>query len=280
VLYASLSRDRRERYARQLVLPELGPSGQAALAEARVLVVGAGGLGTPAIAYLAGVGLGALEIVDPGRVGRADLHRQILFGDADIGAPKAAVAAAHARDVDPDLEVVARDTAFTPDNGRRLVRDVDVVLDATDNPASRYLVSDACVLEDRPSVFGAVSRLEGQVAPLVGGGAPCYRCLHPEPPAPGSVPSCAETGIVGPAAGVIGSWMALEAIRWIVGGFGDDPPHGLMHLDLARWTVQRVRLDRRADCPICGDAPSIRDLVLEEAACLAGEPYPGPLASG
>lgn len=276
MLYAALPKERRERFARQLVLPELGPAGQAALAQARVLVVGAGGLGAPAIAYLAGAGFGALEIVDSGRVSRADLHRQILYRDDDVGRGKAELAAERARAVDPELEVVAHATAFTPDSGRALVRRADVVLDATDNPATRYLVSDACVLEGRPEVFGAVSRLEGQVARLVGDDVPCYRCLHPEPPAPNSVPSCAEAGILGPAAGVIGAWMALEAIR-TVAGLGGPAPEGLLHLDLATWTVQRVRLGRRPSCPICGEAPVIHALQLETAACLAGEPYPGPM---
>ena len=276
MLYAALPKERRERFARQLVLPELGPAGQAALAEARVTVIGAGGLGAPAIAYLAGAGFGALEIVDPGTVSRADLHRQILYRDADVGRAKADLAAERARAVDPELEVVAHATAFTPDTGRELVRRADVVLDATDNPASRYLVSDACVLEGRPEVFGAVSRLEGQVARLVGDDVPCYRCLHPEPPPPDSVPSCAEAGILGPAAGVIGAWMALEAIR-TVAGLGGPAPEGLLHLDLASWTIQRVRLGRRPSCPICGDAPAIHELALEAAACLAGEPYPGPM---
>lgn len=280
MLHASLPHERRERFARHLVLNELGPAGQAALSRARVLVVGAGGLGAPAIAYLAGAGLGGLEIVDPGVVARSDLHRQILYGDGDVGAAKADVAAARARAVDPELQVTVHAVPFTPDTGRALVRGVDVVLDATDNPASRYLISDACVLEVRPAVFGAVSRLEGQVARLAGRDAPCYRCLHPEPPAPDSIPSCAEAGVLGPAAGVIGSWMALEAIRIVAGGLGVDAPEGLLHLDLATWTVQRVRLGRRPDCPICGREPTLTELRLESAACLAGEPYPGPLASG
>lgn len=280
MLHATLPRERRERFARQLVLSEFGPAGQAALADAHVTVVGAGGLGAPAIAYLAGVGLGTLEIIDPGIVQRADLHRQILYRDADIGTPKADLAAERARSVDPKLDVIAHALPFTAENGRQQVRSADVVLDATDNPASRYLVSDACVLERRPAIFGAVSRIEGQVARLAGGDGPCYRCLHPVPPAPDSIPSCAEAGILGPVAGIIGSWMALEAIREVTGGFGGDRPEGLLHIDFATWTVQRVRLGRRLECPICGAQPTITELELDAAACLAGEPYPGPLATG
>ena len=273
MLHASFPEHRRKRFARQLVLPELGPAGQAALGRASALIVGAGGLGSPAIAYLAGAGLRRLTIVDPGRVELADLHRQILFGDADVGRAKAEAAAERARAVDPELDVVARVEAFGEADGRALARGHDVILDASDNPATRYLVSDACVLEGRPLVFGAVSRLEGQVARLVADGAPCYRCLYPEAPPPDAIPSCAEAGVAGPAAGVIGAWMALEAIRQVA-GLGGAAPEGLLHLDLANWLQQRVRIARRPDCAACGTTPTIRELRLDPAACRAGEPYP------
>ena len=285
--HASFAPERRERFARHLVLPEIGPEGQAALADARVLVVGVGGLGAPVTAYLAGAGLGGLTLVDGGEVRRADLHRQILYREADVGWPKVEVAAARAREVDAALHVEPHATLFTPDTGRDLVRGHDVVIDATDNPATRYLVSDACVLEDVPLVFGSVSRLEGQVARLVrdrtaedgadgngGRRAPCYRCLHPTAPPPDSVPSCAEAGVAGPAAGVIGSWMALEALR-LAAGTMPAAPEGLLHLDLGTWTTQRVRIGPRPDCAICGTDPTIDTLVLDEAACLSGDGYPG-----
>lgn len=279
MLHAQLPPDRRRRFARHLVLPEIGPDGQAALGRASVLVVGAGGLGSPALAYLAGAGLARVTIVDPGRVSLNDLHRQILFGSDDVGRGKADAAAARVRSVDPETAVVALADTFGEGNGRALVRDHDVVLDASDNPATRYLVSDACVLERRALVFGAVARLEGQIARLVANGAPCYRCLHPEPPAPDTIPSCAEAGVLGPAAGVIGSWMALEAVRTIA-GLGGPAPDGLLHLDLGTWLQQRVRVARRRDCAACGDAPTVRELRLDRAACLAGEPYPGAFPRG
>lgn len=281
-LHASLPPDRRDRFARHLVLPEIGPEGQAALGAASVLVVGVGGLGAPVVAYLAGAGLGRLTLVEPGEVRRSDLHRQILYRDADVGWPKGEVAAARAREVDPELHVLVHATVFAPENGRDLVRGHDVVIDATDNPATRYLVSDACVLEDVPLVFGSVSRVEGQVARLVRDRgedgswrrAACYRCLHPESPPPGSIPSCAEAGVIGPAAGVMGAWMALEALR-VVTGTLPVAPQGLLHLDLGTWMTQRVAVGRRRDCAACGDAPSIRELVLDEAACLSGDRFPG-----
>ncbi len=281
-LHANLPPERRERFARHLVLPEVGPEGQAALSKASVLVVGVGGLGAPAVAYLAGAGLGRLTLVEPGEVRRSDLHRQILYREEDVGWPKVEVAAARAREVDPELHVLAQATVFSPDNGRELVRGHDVVIDATDNPATRYLVSDACVLEDVPLVFGSVSRVEGQVARLVRDRgedgawrrAPCYRCLHPESPPAGSIPSCAEAGIIGPAAGVMGAWMALEAMR-VVTGTLPATPLGLLHLDLGTWMTQRVAVDRRPSCAACGDAPTIDRLVLDEAACLSGDPFPG-----
>lgn len=279
MLHASFPERRRKRFARQLVLPELGPAGQAALGRSSALVVGAGGLGSPAIAYLAGAGLKRLTIVDPDRVALADLHRQILFGDADVGRAKAEAAAERAAAVDPELSVAARVETFGETNGRALAREHDVVLDASDNPATRYLVSDACVLEGRPLVFGAVSRLEGQVARLVADGAPCYRCLNPEPPPPDAIPSCAEAGVLGPAAGVIGAWMALEAIRQLA-GLGGVAPDGLVHLDLGHWLQQRVRVSRRRDCAVCGEAPTVRELRLDAAACRAGEPYPGSSTEG
>ncbi|MDR9390494.1 MAG: HesA/MoeB/ThiF family protein [Trueperaceae bacterium] len=281
--HASFGSERRERFARHLVLPELGPEGQAALAEARILVVGLGGLGAPVTAYLAGSGLAGLTLVDGGEVRRADLHRQILYREADLGAPKVDVAAARAREVDGALHVTPHATTFGPDTGRDLVRGHDVVIDATDNPATRYLVSDACVLEDVPLVFGSVSRLEGQVARLVRDRsehgadwrrAPCYRCLHPTAPPPDSIPSCAEAGVAGPAAGVIGSWMALEALR-LAAGTVPAAPEGLLHLDLGTWTTQRIRIGPQPGCAICGTSPTIDALHLDAQACLAGDGYPG-----
>jgi len=282
ILHSQFAPEQRERFARQLVLPEWGPEAQAALANTSMLVVGVGGLGAPVVSYLAGVGLGRLTLVDPGTVRRADLHRQILYRTEDIGKPKVEVAARHVQAVDPNVAVTTHTTTFRPENGLELVRGHDVVIDATDNPASRYLVSDACVLEGTPLVFGAVSRLEGQVARLVRDRspeghlqpAPCYRCLHPAAPPPDSVPSCAEAGILGPAAGVIGAWIAIEALR-IASGTLPEAPQALLHLDLGQWRTQRIQVERNRSCAACGEQPVIRELVLDEAACLSGDPFPG-----
>lgn len=272
--FSSFSEPDRARYARQLVLPELGPDGQAALMRASVLVVGAGGLGAPLLAYLAGAGVGTLTVMDPGTVEVADLHRQTLYTNRDVGRPKAVVAAERLRATAGTVAIRGVTAAFAPGDARERVRPHDVVVDASDNPATRYLVSDACVLEARPLVFGAVSRLEGQVAVLAGGREPCYRCLHPAPPPPRSVPGCAETGVAGPVAGVVGSLMAFEAMDLIT-EMAPGRPGGLLHLDLGTGRSQRVRVGRRPDCAICGAAPTLHEVLLNEEACRAGEPYPG-----
>lgn len=273
-LFSSFGETDRARFARQLVLPELGPDGQAALARGSVLIIGAGGLGSPLAHYLAGAGIGRLTIMDPARVALADLHRQTLYGQRDLDASKASAAVRRLREIGGPTVVSGVSSAFRASDARERVRAHDVVVDASDNPATRYLVSDACVLEARPLVFGAVSRLEGQLAVLAGEGEPCYRCLHPEPPPPDSVPACAEVGVLGPVAGVLGSLMAFETMRLLT-GMAPDRPRGLLHLDLAFGRSQLVRVPKRDDCPVCGLAPTIREVRLDEAACRAGEPYPG-----
>lgn len=275
VTHASFGREDRERYARQLVLPELGPRGQAALARGSVLVIGAGGLGSPVLDSLARAGVGTLRVMDPAEVSRADLSRQGLYVDADVGRPKVEVAAARLRAANPAPDVQADARTFTESGARDTVAAFDVTVDASDNLATRYLVSDACVLAGRPLVFGSVTGLEGQLARLAGGSEPCYRCLFPDPPAPADVPSCAEAGVLGPVAGIVGAWMALEAIRTLA-GFEAEPPRGLLHVDAAAWRVQRVRISRRRACAVCGEAPTIDTVRLERSALQAGDPYPGP----
>lgn len=273
-LFAALPADVRRRFARQLVLPELGPGGQQALLRASLLLVGVGGLGTPVASYLVRAGIGRLTILDPGMVDEPDLHRQTLYLEHDLGHGKASTAAARLLEIGGPTRVEGFAAAFAPGDARERVRDHDLVVDASDNPATRYLVSDACVLESRPLVFGAVSRLEGQVAVLAGGSEPCYRCLHPEPPPADAVPGCAEAGVLGPVAGVVGSLMAFESICLLAGVPRADR-RGLLHLDLGRGVNLRVSVARRPGCVACGSAATMREVRLDEAACRVGEPYPG-----
>jgi len=224
----SLSSEEVERYARQIVLRGVGGPGQQKLKAARVLVVGAGGLGSPALMYLAGAGAGALGIVDDDVVALSNLHRQVIHGSGEIGAPKTASAAAAIRRLNPHVAVEAIALRLDDKNARALVGRFDVVLDGSDNFATRYALSDACYHERRPLVSGALGEFDGTLTTLKpyergaeGRPNPTYRCLFPEPPPPGTIPTCAEAGVLGALAGVIGSLMALEAIREIVGGFGD-----------------------------------------------------------
>ncbi len=239
------------RYARQLVLPEVGVGGQARLGGAHVLVVGAGGLGSPVAMYLVAAGVGRLTIADGDRVDASNLHRQLLFAEADIGAPKAEAAARRLRAMNGTVVVDAMAEEVTAANALALVRGADLVVDGSDNFATRYLLSDACVLAGRPLVHGSVSRFDGQVTLLVGEGAPCYRCLFPEPPAPGTVPSCAEAGVLGVLPGLVGLTQAAAVLQQLL-GYGESLAGRLLLLEgrTLRWLEVAVARDPR--CPACG----------------------------
>ena len=249
-----LTREEIGRYARQLVLPEVGVDGQQRLAAARVLVVGAGGLGTPALLYLAGAGVGTIHLIDHDEVDVSNLHRQVIHGTSAVGSGKAESAARRLRELNSHVTVVRDARRLEAAIARDLVREYDLVVDGSDNFPTRYLVNDACVMERRPLVFGAVSRFDGQVTVLVGGERegerpPCYRCLFPAPPAPGAVPSCAEAGVLGTLPAVIGSYMATEALKLIL-GLG-RPLHGrLMLVDLLEAETTIVAVDRDPACPV------------------------------
>lgn len=265
--------DLRSRYARQLVLPEVGAEGQARLGGARVLVVGAGGLGAPAAMYLAAAGVGHLTIADGDRVEATNLHRQVLFAERDVGAPKAEAAARRLRAMNATVTVEAIPAQVTASNVLELVRAADVVVDGTDNFAARYLLSDACVLEQRPLVHGSVSRFDGQATLLVAGGAPCYRCLFPVPPAPGTVPSCVEAGVLGVMPGLVGLTQAAMVMQQLL-GYGESPAGRLLLLEgrSLRWT--EVGVARDPACPACGEGrtlATIGDLSGADAGC---EPAP------
>ncbi|HET7042468.1 MAG TPA: molybdopterin-synthase adenylyltransferase MoeB [Gemmatimonadales bacterium] len=260
-----LSRDELLRYSRHLVLPGLGLAGQEKLKQARVLVVGAGGLGSPAALYLAAAGVGTIVLADPDRVDATNLQRQILHSADAVGRPKVESARERLADLNPHVQVEAIPERLTSANAREVVRGVDVVLDGSDNFPTRYLMNDACVLEGKPLVYGSIFRFDGQVS-LFGPGGPCYRCLFADPPPAGLVPNCAEGGVVGALPGIIGSLQALEAIKHIVGA-GESLLGRLLLFDGLQMTFREVRLRKDPECPVCGEHPTVRELIDYEAFC-------------
>lgn len=254
------------RYARQVRLPEFGATGQRKLAEARMLIVGAGGLGSPAALYLAAAGVGTLGLVDFDLVDVTNLHRQIMHGTPDVGRAKLASAADRLRAINPHVQLELHDEACDASNVRRLVESYDMVIDGTDNFPTRYLINDACVMTGTPNVYGSIFRFEGQVAVFAAPGGPCYRCLHPEPPPPGLIPNCAEAGVLGVLPGVIGTMQATEAIK-LATGIGEPLIGRLLLYDALRMRVRDITLPRDPECPVCGDAPTIHDLVAYDQVC-------------
>lgn len=241
------------------------------LRSSRVLVVGLGGLGSPVVLALAQAGVGALVLVDFDNVDPSNLQRQVIFSDADVGTSKSEAAAARVRAIDPSIEVTLVNEPFGPGNAERLVAGVDVVIDGTDNFTTRYLVNDACVIVGRPNVFGSVSRFDGQVAVFSAPGGPCYRCLHPEPPPDGLIPSCAEGGVLGVLPGVVGALQAVEAVK-IISGIGQPLIGRLLLYDALRMRVRDITLSRDPECPACGDSPVIRTVVATGPVCVAVAP--------
>jgi adenylyltransferase/sulfurtransferase len=241
------------------LIPEVGLAGQERLAAARVLVVGAGGLGSPVLAYLAAAGVGRIMIVDDDTVDVTNLQRQVLYDTADVGASKALRAAERLRALNPQIAIDALAVRLDDANARELVRLADVVVDGSDTFESRYLVNDACVLEGKPDVHGAIYRFDGQVSIFGAPGGPCYRCLYPQPPPEHLVPSCAEGGVLGVLAGIVGSIQAAEAIKLIL-GIGTPLAGRLMLIDALDARTRDVRIARDPACPLCGDAPTIADV--------------------
>jgi adenylyltransferase/sulfurtransferase len=250
-----------------MILAELGVEGQRRLGEGRVLIVGAGGLGSPAALFLAAAGVGTIGLVDFDNVDVSNLQRQVLYTTDDVGKPKLAAAQARLRALNPDVTVVAHEMRFGADNARDLVAAYDVVVDGTDNFPTRYLVNDACVMTRTPNVYGSVFRFEGQASVFAMEGGPCYRCLHPEPPPAGLIPNCAEAGVLGVLPGVIGTIQATEAIK-IIAGFGDVLTGRLLLYDALRLRFREIALPADPACPVCGVSPSIRELVAYDDACM------------
>jgi adenylyltransferase/sulfurtransferase len=247
------------RYSRHLLIPEVGLAGQERLSAARVLVIGAGGLGSPVLAYLAAAGVGRIVVVDDDTVDVTNLQRQILYDTADVGASKAHRAAERLRALNPQIAIDALASRFDASNARELVRLVDVVVDGSDTFSTRYLVNDACVLEGKPDVHGAIFRFDGQLSVFAAPGGPCYRCLYPEPPPEDLVPSCSEGGVLGVLAGMVGTFQANEAIKLIL-GIGTPLIGRLMLIDALDGRVRDVRIARDPECPLCGASPSIVDV--------------------
>src|SRR5918995_127469 len=265
------------RYSRHLLLPEVGVSGQRKLKAARVLTVGAGGLGSPLSLYLAAAGVGTIGIVDFDVVDLTNLQRQIVHGTSTLGQPKLESAESRLSDVNPNVKIEKHETRLTSDNALEILREYDIVVDGSDNFPTRYLVNDACVLLGKPNVYGSIFRFEGQVSVFWAEKGPCYRCLFPEPPPPGLVPSCAEGGVLGVLPGIIGSIQALETIKLIL-GTGDSLIGRLVLFDALKLRFRELKLRKDPDCPICGDHPTIRELIDYEAFCGIGAApaYQGP----
>ena len=264
--FAGFEREDLLRYARHFVLPHVGPEGQRKLANARVLVVGAGGLGSPAALYLAAAGVGTLGIVDEDLVGLSNLQRQVLHGISQLGQHKADSARERLWELNPNVEVVPFRVRLTAANAPSILEGYDLVLDGSDNFPTRYLVNDACVLSGKPYVYGAVDRWEGQVSVFGVGGEPCYRCLFRDPPPPGMVPSCAEAGVLGVLPGIIGSIQAAEAIKQIL-GVGDPLVGRLLIFDALSLRFREIALRRNPGCPVCGDEPTLQELVDYDLFC-------------
>jgi len=258
--------DQFERYRRHLSLPELGLAGQQRLLGSSVLLIGTGGLGCPAAQYLAAAGVGTIGLLDDDVVDVSNLQRQILFSTADVGQPKVEVAARRLEGLNPDVRVRRHRLRLDSSNALELFDDYDVIVDGTDNFPTRYLSNDACVLLGKPNVHGSIFRFEGQASVFDARFGPCYRCLYPEPPPPGAVPSCAEGGVLGILPGTIALVQATETVKLLTGV--GTPLHGrLLHYDALDMAWREFKMQKDPDCPVCGERPSIRELIDYEGFC-------------
>ncbi len=261
-----LSPEEMRRYARHLIMPEVGADGQRRLKEARILLVGAGGLGSPLGLYLAAAGVGTIGIVDFDVVDETNLQRQVLHGSRDVGRRKIDSARDRLLDINPHVHVVGHETALTSANALDILGPWDVVIDGTDNFPTRYLVNDACVLLNKPNVYGSIFRFEGQLSVFWAEKGPCYRCLFREPPPPGLVPSCAEGGVLGVLPGIIGTLQALEGIKLVLGA-GDVMIGRLLVFDALALRFRELRLRKDPDFAVCGPEPTVRELIDYDAFC-------------
>ncbi len=263
----SLSNEEIRRYSRHLILPEFGMEGQRKLKQGSVLLIGTGGLGSPLALYLAAAGVGHIGLVDFDIVDESNLQRQIIHGTSTLGIRKTESAKMRLRDLNPHIDIATYDVQITSDNAFDLIRPYDVIVDGTDNFPTRYLTNDACVMLGKPNVYGSIFRFEGQAtvfSPKHGG--PCYRCLYPEPPPPGLVPSCAEGGVLGVLPGVIGTIQATEAIK-LLSGIGEPLIGRLLLYDALAMRFRELKLWRNPDCPVCGDHPTVTELIDYQQFC-------------
>lgn len=257
---AALTQEEILRYSRHLIMPEVGMEGQLKLKQAKVLMVGTGGLGAPLGLYLAAAGVGKIGLVDFDVVDHTNLHRQVIHGTKDVGRKKLDSAADRMADINPNVELVKHEVALSSENALDVLKDYDIVIDGTDNFPTRYLVNDACVLLKKPNVYGSIFRFEGQATVFATEGGPCYRCLYPEPPPPGLVPSCAEGGVLGILPGMIGMIQATEAVKLIIGK-GEPLVGRLLLYDALAMRFRELKLRRNPECPVCGDHPTITQLI-------------------
>jgi sulfur-carrier protein adenylyltransferase/sulfurtransferase len=274
---AALSNEEIARYSRHLILPEVGMQGQVKLKQAKVALIGAGGLGAPLGLYLAAAGVGRIGVVDFDVVDASNLQRQVIHGTSDLGRKKLDSAGDRIRDINPNVAVDKFDASLTSENAFEILKDYDIVIDGTDNFPTRYLVNDACVLLKKPNVYGSIFRFEGQATVFAYEDGPCYRCLYPEPPPPGLVPSCAEGGVLGILPGVIGLIQATEAVKIILGA-GETLKGRLLLYDALGMRFRELKLRRDRNCPVCGEHPTVTKLIDYQEFCgvrpMASQPAP------
>src|SRR5688572_24298210 len=272
-----LSHEEVRRYSRHLILPEVGLAGQVKLKQARVLLIGVGGLGSPLALYLAAAGVGTLGLVDADVVDETNLQRQVIHGTKDVGRPKLDSAAARIADINPNVTVEKHETMLSSANALGLFAQYDLVADGTDNFPTRYLVNDACVLTGKPNVYGSIFRFEGQASVFALEDGPCYRCLYPEPPPPGMVPSCAEGGVLGILPGIVGLLQANEVVKLVL-GVGTPLAGRLLLFDALAMSFRELKLRKDPNCPVCGPNPTVTKLIDYEAFC-GFEPAPAEAQS-
>ena len=261
-----LSNEEISRYSRHLIMPEVALDGQKKLKQAKVLTIGAGGLGSPLAMYLAAAGVGTIGIVDFDVVDESNLQRQIIHGTSDVGRKKMESARDTLKDINPNVEIIAFEEALSSENALEIFEDFDIIVDGTDNFPTRYLVNDACVLLGKPNVYGSIFRFEGQASVFYAEEGPCYRCLYPEPPPPGLVPSCAEGGVLGILPGSIGITQATETVKLIL-GIGEPLIGRLLLYDALGMSYREMKLRKDPNCPVCGDNPTVTELIDYQEFC-------------